>query len=290
MTVREDKITLEPMDIFWGRRQKDTITFVDDTASDQAQLYFTIGSDDFFWLDDGIVVAPAPVGFANGHAITYAPGDAAAVIAALADDVVDAVLGMNAKSTGAVMTYEADSPGAQVGLVDGDTAYVVANLILGDGRDLGGTGPIELSFSSDLTDITASQLGTQILDQVVTATNLELGFDLLELTPENWKLILAEVIGGTETVGATELIGLGDSKRFKNMSQFARELKMKPVGSADDSRNIHLWKVYPVIDNVNYAGDDVSKMSLSWRALRDTTKPNTVNLMIFGDGKENLIQ
>lgn len=289
MTVREEKITLEPMDVFWGRRQRDSIEFVDDVASSEAGSFFTIGTADYFWLDNSIIADPAPVGFANSHAIVYAPGASASTIAVLAEAVVDAVTNMNAKATVSTLVYEENAQGVVVGLVDGDTGYVITSVAVGDGRDLGGTGPIELSFSSDLTDITAAQLGTQILDQVVTATNLEIGFDLMELTPENWKLMLAEVIGGTETVSGSELIGLGDSKRFKNMSQFARELKLKPVGSTDDERNIHLWKVYPVIDNVNYAGDDVSKMSLSWRALRDSSKPNTLNLMTFGDGTLNLL-
>ena len=290
MAVREEKITLEPMDVFWGRRQRDSIEFVDDVAGAEAGTYFTIGTNDYFWLDNSSASDPAPAGFANGHAIPMTNGDSASTIAASAETVVDAVTGMNAKATVSTLVYEATEPGAQTGLVDGDTGYTITNVVTGDGRDLGGTGPIEISFSSDLTDITASQLGTQILDQVVTATNLELGFDLLELTVENWKLILAEVIGGTETVDATELIGLGDSKRFKNMSQYARELRLKPVGSTDNSRNLHFWKVYPVIDNVNFAGDDVSKMSTSWRALRDASKPNTLNLFTFGDGTLNLLQ
>jgi hypothetical protein len=290
MAVREEKITLEPMDLFWGRRQKDTITFVNDTAGSEAGKYFTIGDADYFWLDDGIVSDPTPGGaFVNSNAISYSQGDDAATIAAAAALAVDAVVGFNAASSLAEMTYEQDEAGAVTGLVDGDTGYVITNVITGDGRDLGGSGPVEVSFSVDATDIQATQLGTQILDQVVTATNLELSMELLELTKENWDLILGEVIGDKKTVGLDELTGLGESKRFKNMSQFSRELRLKPVGSSDDSRNLHFWKVYPIIDNVNYAGDDISKMSLTWRALRDTNKDDKVNLMVFGDGKVNLL-
>jgi len=289
MAVREEKITLEPMDLFWGRRQKDSIAFVADVALAEEDKYFTIGDNDYFYLDGGTAVDPAPPGFANGHAITYVTGDSATAIAALAEVVVQAVSGFNAKAVAGVLTYEQDSPGAVTGLVDGDTGYVITSVSVGDGRDLGGTGAIEASFSVDTTDIMAAQLGTQILDQVVTAANLELSFELLELTPENWKLMLAETIGGSVTVDATEIIGLGDSKRFKNMSQFARELRLKPVGSVDDSRNLHFWKVYPIIDSVNYAGDDISKMSVSWKALRDSDKSNEISLMIFGDGTKNLL-
>lgn len=290
MAVREEKITLEPMNIFWGRRQKDSIQFEDDLASAEAGKYFTIGDDDWFWLDDGIVVTPStPAGFSNEHAIVYSPGDSASNIAALAEAVVQAVSGFNAKATADVLVYEQDESGAVTGLVDGDTGYTIASLAVGDGRDLGGSGPIEVSFSVDTTDIQASQLGTQILDQVVTGTNMELSFELLELTQENWKLMLSEVIGGSVTVGLDEVLGLGDSKRFKNMSQFSRELSLRPVGSVDDSRNLHFWKVYPIIESVNYAGDDISKMSLSWKALRDSSKSNEISIMIFGDGKLNLL-
>lgn len=289
MAVREEKITLEPMDIFWGRRQRDSIQFIDDVAGAEAGKYFTIGDSDYFWLDDGVAADPAPVGFANGHAIPLTDNDSASVLGAAAVTAIDAVDGFNAKNEAGLVTYEQDSPGAVTGLVDGDTGYTIASLSVGDGRDLGGSGPIEVSFSVDTTDIQASQLGTQILDQVVTATNLELSFELLELTKENWELMLSEVIGGKETVGADEVLGLGDSKRFKNMSQFSRELRLKPVGSSDDARNLHFWKVYPIIESVNYAGDDISKMSLSWRALRDANKSNEISLMIFGDGKLNLL-
>lgn len=290
MTIREDKINVVPMDVFWGRRQKQTITFVDDTASDQAGKFFTIGDDDYFWLDDSIAADPVPVGFANGNAIVYAPGDTGVVIAALAAAVVTAVTGFNAKAAAAIMTYEEGISGPITGLVDGDTGYVIVDVTIGDGRDLGATqGGLETSFSQDLTDIVADQSGSQIIDQVVTATNLELSMTLQELDKPQWDLILGEVLGEKQTIDGKDVVTLGDSKRFKNMSLFARELRLKPVGSSDDEDNFTFWKAYPIIDSVTFNGTDPATMTLTWRMLRDPDKTNKDNLFLRGDGSVNLL-
>jgi len=132
----------------------------------------------------------------------------------------------------------------------------------------------------------ADQTGAQILDQIVTATNVEVSFTLLELTQENFELLLGKVLGAIYTGPSSDVVGLGDSKRFKNMSLYAGELVLKPVGAVDNSRNWHFWKVSPMIDAVNYSGADLSNMSIAWKALRDKNKDASVNLCVFGDGEQ----
>jgi hypothetical protein len=298
MTVREDKITLQPMNVVWGKRFKATVTTVADVAESLDGLYFSFNLPDTslvaalfaVWMDIGSDPAPTvsgatmiPVVVASG---ATAAAIATAIAAALNGNATFALHG-KASASGAVVTIKAKRPGSVATIAANTSTFTVATVQAGTGRDLGGTsGGIEVSIAGEMVDVVADQTGQQILDQILNATNVELSMTLLELTQENWEAMLGQVIGDTLMGDVSEVVGLGDSKRFKNMSQYAAELILSPVGATDLSQNLYFWKVFPMIDSINYSGQDLAQMSLTWRALRDTDKDSKINLMILGDGEQ----
>jgi len=290
MSVREEKIVLEPMDIIWGSREKNTIQTIADVAAALDGLHGLLSSandeiDYYFWLDVDAGGNDPDLAGKTGIQVSIATGDLAPVVATALQTALDALDDFNASVVGDLVTVENSQPGTSTLPVDVDSGFTFANLVISKGRDLGGTsGGVEFSFEINTVDVQADQLGEQIADQIINANNLTISMTILELTQENWEILMGEVAGEVVNIGGNNIVGFGESKRFKNMSQFSLEMMMKPVGAADNSRNFHFWKVYPMIDTVSFSGSDLSQMAVTWRALRDTSKDNKYNLFAFGDG------
>lgn len=296
--VREEKITLQPMNVVWGRRQDITVTTVADVAESLDGTYFTFEVPDNSllpikfapWADVGADPAPVVAGAILVPYVVVSGDTAAAVATSLAAALTaHATFALHAKAvaTGAAVRITAKRPGLVAIPAVGTSTFTIATTTKGVGRDLGGTsGGIEVSISGEMVDVKADQTGAQILDQILNATNVELSMTILELSPENWRTLLGEVIGDIVMGDTSEVTGLGDSKRFKNMSQYSGELVLTPVGALDLSNNLHFWRVFPMLDSINYSGEDLAQMGLTWRALRDTTKDSRINLMVNGDGEQ----
>lgn len=158
------------------------------------------------------------------------------------------------------------------------------------GSDLGSTaGGVEVSFSEELVDITADQTGSQVLDALRTGNSVEVSMTIKEMTVARWSQIFEDGGGGALTPGAgTEVVGYGSSKKFTAISTQAKELKLKPVGSADDLRNLHFFKAYVLPGSVSFSGEEISEMSLTFRCIPDTTKNAAIDLFVFGDGTQTL--
>lgn len=289
MSVREEVITLDPMDIVWGSREKSTIQTVADVAGDLSGTHFLLASARdvikyYVLLDNGSALDPAPAGRTK-ITVLYADNDDADTIAGFLNTALDALIDFNSSVSTDTVTLENSEPGKSEAVTEVDSTFTFTQILASKGRDLGGTqGGIEISPETNLVDVQADQTGEQTLDQIINASNLTFSMTLLELTKENFELLLGEVAGELFTVNSKTVVGFGESKRFKNMSQFALEMRMKPVGATDNDQNWHFWKVYPVLDSIAYSGSDLSNMSVTWRALRDITKDTKINMFIRGDG------
>lgn len=293
MAVREEKITLKPMDMIWGSRQKDSVQAIADVGGALDGLRFNANSARnvnkfYFWMDvDAGGNDPGPISGRTGVPVAISTGDSAAVVAAAIQAAADALDDFNASVVGDLVTIEASEPGATDAIAEVDSGFTFTALTTSIGRDLGGTTTdgVEISFDVNLVDVQAAQLGEQIADQINNATNLTISSTMLELTPENWELLMGQVTGDIYNDGSQDYVAIGESKRFQNMSQYSYELMMKPVGAADNSENFHFWKVYPILENVSFSGSDLAQMPVSFRALRDTTKDTKISLgVLASDG------
>lgn len=155
--------------------------------------------------------------------------------------------------------------------------------------DLGAVEGISMSMSVDEVSITADQTGGQLLDSRITAVNCEVSMTIKETSATNFEKLLGDVTGGTHTpASGTAMHGLGSDKLFKSMSTYSAKLQLKPVGAADNSRNVVLHKAYVIVNSVSYSGTEVATMDVTFKALRDTSVDSKIDVMSFGDDSQDL--
>jgi hypothetical protein len=161
-----------------------------------------------------------------------------------------------------------------------------------NGLDLGGTeGGIEISFETSTVEVKSDQTGEQILDLIQNGTNITVSTTLLEGDLEKIQAMIADVSGDAftpEGAEATKVVGYGESKNFQNLSQFAKELVLKPMRLASDdySENFHFWKAIPQLESLSLSGTSFKSMPITFTIIRDASKNAKVNLFAFGDGTQ----
>ena len=64
----------------------------------------------------------------------------------------------------------------------------------------------------------------------------------------------------------------------------AELLLLKPVGSAsnDYSRDLAIWKAYPMLETLTFSGENPEVASITFKCYRDCSRQNSVNLFIYG--------
>ena len=280
MAVVASNIKLEPVNVFLGRREKTTVTCVADVADSLDGTYFTLASagnasnTHYIWLNTaGAAVDPAPAGL-TGIEVSITTGDSASVVAAAIVTALASDANFNAVSSGAVVTIENADIGTALAVADVDTGFTIAQAVVGAKTDLGGTREgAEISFESEEVDVLADQLGGTILDRIQRSVNASLTLSLLEMTATKWDLIVGGMTGKSVTPsGGTLVTGLGEDRRFVNMSSVSYELQLQPVGAADRSRDITLWKTFAKPTSVNYNSSDLQGMAVSYTHLTLPTK------------------
>jgi len=155
--------------------------------------------------------------------------------------------------------------------------------------DLGATEGVTLNMSTTTTDVTCDQTGSQVRTQIITGHEVTIAMTLKEMSSQNWSTIVGTTVGGEHTPSAgTKLTGLGSASIFKTLSSVANPLILKPVGAADNTRNIAFHKAYPIPESVSYSGTDLSVMSVTFRAIIDSAVDEDIDIMSFGDNTQSL--
>lgn len=152
-------------------------------------------------------------------------------------------------------------------------------------------GDIGMSTETTEKEATAHQTGEDPISTVVTGTAVNVTLALKEYTKENLKLAFS-TIGGTHTPtgsGATEVFGIGSSKNFQNVYQFAKRLRFHPVSrpESDHSEDWTFWKAYPRMEEINFSGSEFVSIPLTFRIFEDPSKPAGVNKLCIGDSTQS---
>jgi hypothetical protein len=159
-----------------------------------------------------------------------------------------------------------------------------------EGLDLGGTeGGIEISFETSTIEVKADQSGEQILDLIQSGTNITVSMTLLEGDAEKIKAMISDVSGDSYTPDeGTEVVGYGESKNFHNLSQYAKELVLRPMrlGAGNNSENFHFWKAIPNLESLSLSGTALKSFPITFTVIRDASKNAKINLFAFGDGTQ----
>lgn len=296
VTIRESDLHLEPMEVEWGEAEKTKIETVADDSGDLGATYFLLNTPDvnyYVWFNTGSDSDPA-VSDKTGIEVTISADDTAETVRDAIKTALDAVTYDSLPEFRASEGSESDTlivENSRLGKVDATedgtsgTSFTFTQQQASLGRVLGATsGGIEVTPEASMLDVNADQLGEQIIEQINTASNISLSMTVQEMSEDNWNLLLGEAVGATYTPdGGEQVVGFGESKRFSNMTTYSHPMRLRPINASDNTRNHTFWKVYPVLESVNFSGTELETMSVTFRAFRDTTKAKEINLWMFGD-------
>ena len=290
-TTQRTEQVLEAMDWYFGARQCRSTTFQDDTAGDQEDLYFTLNSIDenyaeqkfYVWLDAGTGTDPMVAG-ATGIQVSYTSGDDAATIAAAFKTAVEAAGDFRVELDGGTAEVENLFLG-EVTAEDYTNAGGITSTVNKDGFG-GKLGAIaqgggSVSTEQSLEDILSDQTGDIILDQIIKGASVSCDLTLQEMNADRWASLIGEGYGDTEG----QSVGYGTSKLYKSSFDFAAMLVGHPIRLplSNRSADIVIWKTTPSMNSISYSGSEVQAAEFSFVALKDSTKPSTVDLFARGD-------
>lgn len=285
-------IVLEGMNLTFGKRNTVCITPVFPVVESSAFKISTPDTKYYFWMNDGAGVDPAIVGYTGVEVDTSAATDEAGVVAALKTEMELNDFWATISTDTLSLKVEAKDIGTVLeAVVDVDTTYTFETDIVGVGGFLGKTEAVEMAMEVTSFDVTANQTGETVLDKFVTGMSATVTTTLLEMTAENWSLLIGEGLGGNYTPSAgTEVTGYGSDSINKSFFEVAGELVMHPVRLADTdkTRDVTIFKCVVQPESINFDATDKQGMSISFSALLDETKNGKINLFAFGDSDQDL--
>ena len=290
-TTQRTEQVLEAMDWYFGARQCRSTAFADDTDGDQEDLYFDLNeiSEDYsekqfyVWLDSGTGTDPA-VADKTGIQVIYTPGDDATTIAGLFKTAVELAGEFNVTVSAGVAEIENKYLG-EISLEDYTSAGTIASVVntAGFGGQLGAiaSGGGSISTEQSLEDILSDQTGDIILDQIIKGSSVSCDLTLVEMNTVKWESLIGEGYGAKEGTS----VGYGTSKLYTSSFDYAGMLVGHPIRLelTDRSADVVIWKTTPNMNSINYSGGEVQSAEFSFVALKDSTKPSTVDLFARGD-------
>jgi len=294
---------LEAVNVYFGTERCRDILFVDDVAGSLSGEYFdlnAIGSDletetaYYVLLDNGSAVDPMPAG-KTLISVSYTDNDTAATIAN-ALELALAPLDFNTELTGNTLRVE----NAYIGKVSDEDYSNAGSLTFteqeaGKGGSLGATaqGGSTLNMEAQSVDLVSDQTGSIIQGQVYTGSTASVDMTLIEMTKERWESIIGSVTGDVFTPsggGASRLVGYGESRLYQNLFDLGGKLILHPIRlpNSDRSEDVIFWKSSPLPSSIQYSGQDIQGMELSFVAYNDKNKPEEISLFAQGDWDQDL--
>lgn len=298
--INEANIGLSPVDVFFGLRNKDTVTTVADSSGSLNSTFFQFDSTDidgtstlyYVWYDvNSLGVDPAPSG-RTGITVLLATDATAATVATATDAAMTADSGSFSNSvTGSVVTIESGAMGLVTAAADGSaaTSFTIASVTTGEKFEFGATDDVSFSTEFTYTDVTASQLGNTLLDQIQNGNNVTVTVPAKEVVAALFQETIGDVAGDILTVGTDKIVGIGESKRFTNMKALSKELMLRPANETDLTNTWVAWRAKPDLTGLNFSGSDVQVAEIEFSAYRDSARPSKVSLAAFGKSDKGML-
>jgi hypothetical protein len=156
--------------------------------------------------------------------------------------------------------------------------------VLWNNIDLGFTegAPEIVPPALDMIDLKTNQTGSTVLDKFITGVGVsEVTVTLLEVTAANIQKFI-EALGGTYTPGAgTKVSGIGTSKQFEGVKQYAQKLHFSPVGSANATLDFCFFSAVPKVDSISITGEDFKKLTVTFMCFVDSTAKRIMCIRLF---------
>lgn len=287
--------SLEASNIFWGRGQCRTTTFVADIAGSLSGEYFDLNTIDpdgnekeYYVLLEGSTppVDPAPAGKTK-ISVSYTDGDSAATIAGLYVTALASVEVFKVDNGDGTVTVE----NWYAGSITAEDYTNASSLTLtvdsaGFGGFLGATSDaISFSFETTSVEITADQFGGSIVDEIITGSNASVSANLLEMNDERWEFIFGKGVGDIVEGSSSNVVGLGESKLFANLNDQDGRLTLHPkrLPGTDRSADWVFWRSAPIPSETSFSGTEPQTLAVEFKAFLDSAIDKKVNLVARGD-------
>lgn len=293
-TTTTNSFRISAANVSWGKKNKTCVSL--DTVTLTGGEHFLISSldtDYYVWIDmDGGSVDPSVAG-RTGIEVELTTGYSDADFLAAMISAVEATnaFWVTGKDNSSCACIESRAVGAPLNAsADGDTGLDIETSAEGFGGDLGKTqGGVEVAFEVTAQDVNADQNGESLVDKIITGTKATTSFNLIEMTPEKWALIVGKGAGDSYTPsGGTEVVGFGESKNYQSYFKLGGQLTLSPIDTPDGSEDLNFWITLPNIESYNYSGTEVSNAPMSFEALVDPSKRSEINIFAYGDGTQDL--
>jgi hypothetical protein len=296
-----ENIQIQPAVFQWG--QQNMTKFVLKSIIGIGGKHFLIAKptqEYYVWFDDGSASDPAVAG-KTGIAVTMpASPTISTTMAALVTALTTA--GFNVKSyVEAGVTYcyiQNKDMGTVVASAIGSLTSALAEVTTvrnGFLLDLGLSEDVEISFSTSLLDVKASQFGTTVLERLRNGMNIEsISINLKEVIAEKIKTIMKPHYPSytPSVAGATEVQGIGNSKDFLNVSADSGKLVIHPMKlpATNLAEDFAFWRACPLLSKLNFSGESEQVMSVEFSILPDYLLAKEVAHGVFGDHTQNFLK
>jgi hypothetical protein len=157
------------------------------------------------------------------------------------------------------------------------------------------TEDFEVGFATSLLDVTASQLGTTIVERLRNGMNIEnISVNMKESVAAKIKAIMEPHYPGytPSEVGSTKVQGVGNSKDFLNVSVDSAKLVFHPIKKADGdlSEDWAFFRACPLLTSMNFSGESEQMMSVEFSILPDSRLKKEVAHGVYGDHSQNFLK
>ena len=291
---KTSEIRLEAMSVNWGKRELTCVEMILGLTGGEYFEISTPSAEYYCWFDvdgtstDPAVVGKLPIEVALVTSYTYADMQLAmkTALEAFAFKVGEIVntsfVGVENSDKGVVLVPA--TVGTYTGTVEVETS--------GIGGDLGKTKDgLELSMEVSSVEIKSNQTGEILIDELPNGYSVAVSMSLLEMSAENWDLIVGNGAGGSFTPsGGTALTGYGSNGLYKSLLDKSGELVLHPVAreASDKSRDVTIWKCIPLSESISFSGTEEQVMSISFKAYIDESVNSLVNIFAFGDSSQDV--
>ena len=296
---------IEPMMVTFGESimQSENITCIADVAGSLNNQYFVFytpaGAKLYAWYNVAAGGTDPALAGATGHAVAISTNASASAVASATQAVLDAVSGFDCSVDVAVLTLVRTTAGYAKPSHDGaaDTGFTFEVNYYGDAAvDLGYTdGDIEISHEESYVDLTSHQTGSQVLSNISTGNSMSVTINLKETAVSQLRKVLATgegdvMIPDGTGASATEVLGWGTSRQFKQTIGRARKLVLHPIvlPASNMSRDVTIWKAFPKVSSLTYSGENVFMVPVEFSIYPDYSKQDKVQMAAFGDGSQTL--
>ena len=160
--------------------------------------------------------------------------------------------------------------------------------VLFNAVDVGCTdGAIGVTMEESTFDITCHQEAATVLDRIKTGLSVSVTCTLKETSTSQLAAWLKYAGQEYTPSGGDAVAAFGTDTVGDGRLALAKSLTLKPVGSADDTRNFYFWKAYPIIGEVSYDAENVLMVPVTFEIYPDSTKTAEASYGVYGDGTQD---